>query len=184
MNCTLKKIKGTVYACTKQGCGRIIKIEGAKPSDARFAEMPCRRTSDTDLIDPALVARAEALAAPTVDKGDGKLTGPGTELRALLGEMGYTPKGCNCKSTEMRMNRLGVDGCRKQLDALCCEVMKNARKQKVEITVEMARFAIEEAIRRAEQAASAKPDAPAAARRDAERCGRVKRRQTRKDPRW
>lgn len=76
--------------------------------------------------------------------------GVGSVLRDLLAEIGYTAKGCGCNETAAKMNRLGPVGCRREIDSLSAEIVANAGKQKVEITVEMARFAIEEACRREE----------------------------------
>jgi hypothetical protein len=150
MNCTLKKIRGQVYVCTNRGCGRILKIERAKPSDATFATLPCAGASDDAEIDPELVARAERLGAMKVDKGVEKLTGPGTEFRKMADEAGFSQNGCTCAATEARMNQLGVEGCRREFDSLCDEIITNAKKHGIDLTIIVCDL-VREAIRRAEQ---------------------------------
>lgn len=79
---------------------------------------------------------------------------PGDAMKELLAEGGYSPNSCGCNSTAAKMNQLGLDGCRHEIDTLADEVVANAKKQGVEITHEMARWTIEEACRRAEAAAA------------------------------
>lgn len=40
--------------------------------------------------------------------------GPGTELKALLAELGIQPDGCDCEKRARQMDRWGVDGCRER----------------------------------------------------------------------
>lgn len=57
------------------------------------------------------------------------VTGPGTELKKLLAANGYaTTKGCGCKDKTMQMNRMGVDGCRKNLETIIDWLVDSAKK--------------------------------------------------------
>lgn len=159
MNCTLQKIKGKIYVCTNRGCGRMIKIEGAKPSDAIFATLPCAG-EPVDEIAPELLARAEQLGALKVDKGNGVLVGPGYELKKLLAEMDGNLKGCNCAAIAAKMNQLGPAGCREKIEELLPEIVKSAKKGGMQVPegfdpLPVVRALVLEAIRRAEVAAGA-----------------------------
>lgn len=58
------------------------------------------------------VAPAEPKAAPPS-------RGPGTELKALLAELGITDfAGCGCDTKAARMNRWGVEGCRENFETI------------------------------------------------------------------
>jgi hypothetical protein len=47
------------------------------------------------------------------------MTGPGTELHAILGELGIKPKaGCGCAQWAAWMNRVGTEGCRQHHAAI------------------------------------------------------------------
>lgn len=85
----------------------------------------------------------------------------GSEFKAAIKLLGYTKgKKCDCAAIEAKMNQLGPDGCRKEIESLAAAVVKSARKQKVTITIEMARWAIDEAIRRAKATAQQSPAQP------------------------
>jgi len=155
MKCNLTKIDGVVYACTNSGCGRIIKIERRKKSSLTFE---CAGTAVGESPAEEVIELAKKFAACHVILG-GLPIGPGTQLREMLAEMGFHPKGCGCQSTEAKMNGLGADGCREQLDELCAEIVRNARKWGLAIPkgfdpLPYVRQLVEMAIQRAEQAAS------------------------------
>jgi len=172
MNCNLSNIDGVVYACTNAGCGRVLKIERRKKSSLTFQ---CAGTAVGESPAEEVIELAKKFAACHVILG-GLPIGPGTQLREMLAEMGFAPKGCACQTTEAKMNGLGPDGCREQLDALCGEIIRNAKKWGLAIPkgfdpLPYVRELVEMAIERAEQAASAKTDAQDAASRDASGAG-------------
>lgn len=159
MNCELTKVEGSVFACANSCCGRIVKIERAKPSQVR---LPCRGTAEGDIVPDDVVARAREIASRDVIDLSGPPYGPGTEFRKLAASLGYEPKGCACNATEAKMNRLGVDGCRRNIESLCGEVVANASNQGVMLPREMAWYALDEACRLAELNAPQTPESPAA----------------------
>lgn len=148
MQCRLINVSGSVFACRNKGCGRILKIETRKPSSLKFR---CKGTSTGRDIDDDLASRAKAIASVDVN-GVESTRGPGAEFRKTAESFGFTQVGCACAATEARMNRLGPDGCRREIESLIDEVMANARKMAKPMTRGLARHAIEEACRRAELA--------------------------------
>lgn len=78
-------------------------------------------------------ARVERAAGPAANSPTNRTIdwqdGPGTELKLLLSELGITDKiGCDCESVRREMNRLGVDGCRRERERLLTRLSENARK--------------------------------------------------------
>lgn len=56
-------------------------------------------------------------------------SGPGTAMFGLLRELGIkAPKTCDCRKIEERMNNLGVDGCRANIDELAKAMDENQSK--------------------------------------------------------
>lgn len=153
MYCNLRTESRSVYFCPK--CGRTLKIEFAKPSAKRFQRLPCR-SRQSDAVERATEIAREISIAP-VNKTAQWWRYPGAQLRKLIAEIDIDQNGCNCHETEVRMNRLGVDGCRREIESLASEVVKNAAKQGVTITTDMACWAIDEACRRCESANRGSP---------------------------
>lgn len=63
------------------------------------------------------------LSAPQV------MPGPGTELGKLLTRLNITQGGCSCPETAAKMNELGSDGCRREIESLIPEVDRNAKEK-------------------------------------------------------
>lgn len=128
MLCHLVNVEGTAYACTNTGCGRIVKIERRKPSSLK---VKCKGTVKSKQLSPEVEARAREIGLAVVNKGEPP-SGPGEEFRKLTNELEIDPSGCPCADTQRKMNRLGVAGCREQLDELCAEILANASKWKID----------------------------------------------------
>lgn len=159
MKCNLHKINGTVYACANIGCGRILKIERAKPSKVL---LPCRGTCPSNVVPDDVSSLALDIASREVIDLSGPPHGPGAEFRKLAEERGVNQGGCQCKATEARMNRLGPDGCRRDMESLIDEVLKNSRGKVLFLSRDMVRWTIEEACRIAEATAPQTTESPAA----------------------
>lgn len=57
------------------------------------------------------------------------MPGPGTELKRILDALPKAPPNCPLCNAEMkRMNRLGVEGCEREFDAIVNTVALNATK--------------------------------------------------------
>lgn len=55
--------------------------------------------------------------------------GPGTELKAMLAEIGINPSSnCSCNANARRMDELGVDGCREHFNEFVQVVRENAER--------------------------------------------------------
>jgi len=181
MYCQLRKVEAKVYACQHRGCERVLRIEHTPLK--RFRELPCNGEPGTDEVSEESLARIQAMAAKPIRKS---FDGPGTELRKLFASLGIAGKGCNCPITAARMDQHGPKWCRKNIDALCLEIAENAKAWgtfddvaklaeaglkalELGIVIDPAnpiRSFVEEAIQRAEQAASEKTTAQDAASRD------------------
>ena len=62
--------------------------------------------------------QTSVISEPLLDPPDIP-TGPGTELTRLLSQAGITKlSGCRCSGHAQRMNRWGVEGCRKRRDRI------------------------------------------------------------------
>lgn len=89
--------------------------------------------------------------------------GPGTELKYLIGLLGFSIGGCDCASTVKKMNRWGVEGCREHLDWIVEKLEANAKleslwalgKAAAKATA-MGIFSIRQLVERAIEAAEAK----------------------------
>jgi hypothetical protein len=69
--------------------------------------------------------------------------GPGTEMQAMLKEIGVEAKpNCGCKAMAQRMDMLGPDGCRKEREQIVKSISENAEKwswyERVQIAAKMA----------------------------------------------
>lgn len=149
MHCNLVKVAGTVYACSNDGCGRIIKIEHRKPSQVKLA---CGGTGRCDTLTPEVEARAREIARRSPLNRQPR-EGPGTELAKIFAELGGSEGNCDCASLEWKMNQLGVEDCRAQADALLERIAKSVKKRGLPDEVaapEVLRPLFEEALRRAE----------------------------------
>lgn len=56
--------------------------------------------------------------------------GPGTELEAIIPKF-FATAGCNCKSYARKMDRWGVEGCRKRYDRIVDRLVREAGKVRV-----------------------------------------------------
>jgi len=157
MNCNMKKVEGKVYACANEGCGRTARFDYSAPSKYKF---PCQGTAAGKEVPSEVAAYARELAA--LPPADATLPdGPGTKLRLLLAEAGIVAKNCNCAATETRMNNLGVEGCRTEIESVCAEIVANAKNWGMQIPegfdpLPYVRQLVEMAIERAEVAEAEK----------------------------
>ena len=143
--CKLINVVGSMYLCEHRGCGRMLKIEFAKPTDKRFASLKCYGTDEV-YLDPAVLAEARRLGESKVIS-DYEPPGPGTEFRRLARDRGIEEGGCACAETALRMNQLGPEGCRREIESLADEVLANSRGKVLYMSRDMARWLIEQACR-------------------------------------
>lgn len=72
--------------------------------------------------------KAVCRASPPADRPPPDY-GPGTEFMRLTNELGLRAKGgCGCNSLKDQMNRLGVEGCRREKGRLLAALGANAEK--------------------------------------------------------
>lgn len=159
MKCNLRLVEGETYACANPACGRILKVAFRKPKDI---VVDCRGTSMGRSVPPDVMDKARLIAACEVIDMSGPPYGPGTEFRKLAASFGYEQKGCACNATEAKMNRLGVEGCRSEIESLIDEVLKNSRGKVLYMSRDLARWMIDEACRLAEINAPQTTENPAA----------------------
>lgn len=143
MKCHLVLVKNETFACSNEGCGRILKIVSKKPSSL---SLDCKGMAARTRITDHLRESAMLIAVRDVIAGDPP-SGPGVKMRELAASLGFSQGGCGCAATESRMNWLGPKGCRTEMESLVDEVLKNAKKKGVDITRDTARHLILESCR-------------------------------------
>mgnify|MGYP006931609776 CR=1 FL=1 len=79
------------------------------------------RYADSNLV--SVVCNEQPLTVVT------STTGPGTELKKLLTELGISSfNGCSCNERAAQMNRWGVEGCREHFDIIRCWIVDAQEK--------------------------------------------------------
>lgn len=95
----------------------------------------------------------EQIAARNQPRSPVPAHGPGTELKAMLAELGISPENCNCNARAAQMNRWGA-ACKEhrlEIAAWLKEAATNAVTEfKVDDPIEAFLPLVDEAIRRAE----------------------------------
>lgn len=85
------------------------------------------------------------------------VSGPGTELTAILARFGIRPGGCACKAMAAEMDRNGPDWCRSNIAKIASKMYQQAKKRKMllaSLSPPAIRLLIRWAIHRAEAKAA------------------------------
>lgn len=87
---------------------------------------------------------------PIEKRADAPAGGPGTELKKVLGWLGFKPStGCSCGSHQREMDRRGVDWCSANIETIVGWLAEEAKAQSLPFFEMPARALIRYAIRRA-----------------------------------
>jgi len=133
-DCTNRIQDGLIQRCTHP----LVNL----PSHVIFSDDVCRRCARCDLGDREYSPR------PIDNTGQILVGDSFATIATAAGFSGATS--CGCETTRLKMNRLGPEGCRRQLESLAAEVVFNAKKKSVELCEDAAKALVLEAIRRAE----------------------------------
>lgn len=77
-------------------------------------------------------------------------SGPGTELKTMLGKLGIKPQGgCGCESYAAEMDKNGVEWCEQNVDTIVGRMRKEAEKRKLPFVDAAGRMLVKRAIKKA-----------------------------------
>lgn len=96
-----------------------------------------------------------ATAITTEKPAPRQVTGPGTELKKVLGKLGISERpGCKCNSRAREMDHRGLDWCRNNVEMIVDWLREEAQAQGLPFVELGARMLVRYAIRRAAKCAS------------------------------